>query len=121
MLFLIGNVSKKEFVTGVYQAVTTTPNTTYSPLRKDGAPTTATAGAAFPVNDWKTYPDGQGYLSNLVNPSPRLLNELAVLRQKHLQAVTDLLEAINNGALASYLGDQFKCPFDHPDAGAVTP
>ncbi len=110
MLFLIGNVSKSEFTKGLYKAVVTTPDTTYSPLEKNGTPTTATAGAAFPGNDWKSSPDGQGYLSKLVNPSPQLLNELAALRQKHLRAVADLLKAINNGDLWGYLGDQFKCP-----------
>ena len=110
MLFLIGNVSKSEFTKGLYKAVVTTPDTTYSPLEKNGTPTTATAGAAFPGNDWKSSPDGEGYLSNLRNPSPQLLNQLAALRQKHLRAVADLLKAINNGDLWSYLGDQFKCP-----------
>ncbi len=110
MLFLIGNVSKSEFTKGIYKAVATTPDTTYSPLDKNGTPTTATAGAAFPGNDWITSPSGQGYLSNLRNPSPQLLNELAALRQKHLRAVADLLRAINNADLWTYLGDQFKCP-----------
>jgi hypothetical protein len=109
MLFLIGAVSKKEFATGIYNAATTTPDMTYSPL-ENGAPTTATAGAAFPGNDWITSPNGQGYLSNLINPSPQLLNELAALRQKHLRAVADLLEAIKDGNVWSYLGDRFKCP-----------
>ncbi len=109
MLFLIGNVSTKEFIGGIYEAVATTPDTTYSPL-ENGTPTTATAGAAFPGNDWISSPSGEGYLSKLVNPSPQLLNELAALRQKHLQAVADLLQAINNGNLLMYLGDQFKCP-----------
>ncbi len=70
MLFLMGNVSKNEFASGIYKAVVTTPGTTYSPL-ENGTPTTATAGVAFPSNDWNTYPGGQGYLSNLVNSSPR--------------------------------------------------
>ncbi len=110
MLFLIGNVSKNEFTKGLYKAVVTTPDTTYAPLDKNGTPTTATAGAAFPGNDWKSSPRGEGYLSKLVNPSLQLLNQLAALRQKHLRAVADLLKAINNGDLWSYLGDQFKCP-----------
>ncbi len=110
MLFLIGNVSKAEFTKGLYKAVVTTPDTTYSPIEKNGTPTTATAGAAFPGNDWKSSPSGEGYLSKLINPSPQLLNQLAALRQKHLRAVADLLKAINNGDLWGYLGDQFKCP-----------
>ncbi len=110
MLFLIGNVSKAEFTKGLYRAVATTPDTTYALLDKNGTPTTATEGAAFPGNDWKSSPRGEGYLSKLVNPSPQLLNQLAALRQKHLRAVADLLQAINNGDLLIYLGDQFKCP-----------
>jgi hypothetical protein len=109
MLFLIGAVSKKEFETGLYEAATTTPNATYSPI-ENGKPTTATAGAAFPGNNWKTSPNGQGYLSHLVNASSALLNELAALRQKHLHAVSDLLHAINDNTVARYLGDEFKCP-----------
>jgi hypothetical protein len=109
MLFLIGDVSKKEFVTGLYKAATTTPDATYSPL-ENGTPTTATAGEAFPGNDWKSDPGGQGYLKHLRSPSPQLLNELAALRQRHLRAVADLLHAINNGDVWSYLGDHFTCP-----------
>ena len=41
MLFLIGSVSPSEFTSGIYQAVVTTPGTTYSPLT-NGTPTTAT-------------------------------------------------------------------------------
>ncbi len=110
MLFLIGNVSTKRFTSGIYEAVVTTPGTTYSPLGNNGTPTTATAGAAFPGNNWTTSPSGQGYLSNLFNPSPSLLFELAALRQKHLQAVKDLLQAINDNNVGPYLSDQFKCP-----------
>lgn len=110
MLFLIGNVSTQEFINGIFKAAATTPDTTYSPLGKGGKPTTATAGAAFPGNDWIASPDGQGYLSNLGNPSPTLLKELAALRQKHLQAVANLLNAINNGNVGHYLNNQFKCP-----------
>jgi hypothetical protein len=109
MLFLIGNVSTSEFTSGIFKAVVTTPGAKYSPL-ENGTPTTATAGAAFPGNDWTSSPGGEGYLSNLVNPSPSLLKELAALRQKHLQAVRDLLQAINDRDVGRYLGDQFKCP-----------
>ncbi len=109
MLFLIGNVSTNEFTSGIYKAVVTSPGTTYSPL-ENGTPTTATAGAAFPGNDWTSSPSGQGYLSNLFSPSPSLLNELAALRQKHLQAVKDLLQAIKDSNVGRYLSDQFKCP-----------
>lgn len=109
MLFLIGNVSTSEFTSGIYKAVVTTPGAMYSPL-VNGAPSTATSGAAFPGNDWTSSPNGQGYLSNLVNPSQQLLYQLAALRRTHLQAVAMLLQAINGGNVASYLGAQFKCP-----------
>ncbi|MBV9287896.1 MAG: hypothetical protein JO288_08740, partial [Hyphomicrobiales bacterium] len=59
---------------------------------------------------WTTSPGGQGYLSNLVNPSPALLRQLAALRQKHLRAVKDLLHAIKDGDVGRYLGERFKCP-----------
>ncbi len=110
MLFLIGDVSTMEFENGLYQAAKTTPGATYSPLLKNGKPTTATAGAAFPGNDWVASPKGEGYLSNLVNPSPQLLSGLAHLRQQHLQAVSNLLSAINTGNVTHYLNNQFKCP-----------
>jgi hypothetical protein len=110
MLFLIGNVSKKEFVTGLSTAAATTPGATYSPLEKNGTPTTSTAGEAFPGNDWRTSPGGAGYLSHLANPSPQLLNQLDALRHTHLRAVADLLRAINDGDVSGFLGEQFKCP-----------
>jgi len=110
MLFLIGNVPTQEFVKGIFQAAATTPDTSYSPLTRNDKPTTATAGVAFPGNDWIASPDGQGYLANLGNPSAQLLKELAALRQKHLQAVTNLLKAINNGNVAHYLNNDFRCP-----------
>jgi hypothetical protein len=110
MLFLIGDVSTEEFVNGLYAAASTTEGATYSPVTRNGTPTFATAGAAFPGNDWIAYPGGEGYLENLVNPSPQLLRALAALRQRHLRAVADLLQAINNGNVSGYLGKQFACP-----------
>jgi hypothetical protein len=109
MLFLISDVSAQQFTTGIFQAAKTTPDTEYSPF-KNGQPATATAGVAFPGNDWIASPTGQGYLSNLVNPSPELLKTLAALRQKHLQAVTNLLNAIDKGNVRNYLSNQFRCP-----------
>jgi hypothetical protein len=109
MLFLIGDVSTTEFENGLSEAARTTPNATYSPIGRNG-PTTATGGAAFPGNDWVASPNGEGYLSNLVNPSPQLLSALARLRQQHLQAVANLLNAINKGNVSFYLNDQFQCP-----------
>jgi hypothetical protein len=110
MLFLIGDVSTAEFTTGLFKAASTTPDATYSPLDKNGKPTVATAGAAFPGNDWISFPNGDQYLANLVNPSPQLLSDLAALRTQHLQAVTNLLRAINKGNVSHYLNDQFTCP-----------
>jgi hypothetical protein len=110
MLFLIGSVPKQEFIQGLSTAASTTPNAVYSPLARNGKPATAKAGAAFPGNDWIAFPGGDGYLTNLGNASPQLLDSLANLRQQHLQAVTNLLKAIDKGNVALYLNNQFKCP-----------
>jgi hypothetical protein len=110
MLFLIGDVTTSEFITGLFKAAITTPGATYSPLGANGQPTIATAGAAFPGNDWIQFPGGDQYLSNLVNPSSRLLRALAVLRNRHLQAVENLLKAISQGNVSHYLNNQFTCP-----------
>jgi hypothetical protein len=109
MLFLIGDVPTSEFVNGLFRAAITTPNAAYWPIDRNG-PTVATAGAAFPGNDWIAYPGGDQYLSNLVNPSRWLLRELAALRMQHLQAVADLLKAIKQGNVSQYLNSQFTCP-----------
>jgi hypothetical protein len=110
MLFLIGSVPKQEFIQGLYTAAATTQNATYFPIAGNGNPATAKAGAAFPGNDWIAFPGGDGYLTNLGHPSTQLLNSLANLRQQHLQAVTNLLNAIGKGNVSLYLNNQFKCP-----------
>jgi hypothetical protein len=110
MLFLIGSVPKQEFIQGLSKAASTAPNMTYSPIAQNGNPTTAKAGVAFPGNDWILFPGGDGYLSNLGNASPQLLNDLAALRQQHLQAVKNLLAAIDKGNIGVYLNNQFRCP-----------
>jgi len=110
MLFLIGSVPKQEFIQGLFRAASNAPNMTYSPLANNGKPTTAKAGAAFPGNDWIASPGGDGYLANIGNSSPQLLNDLAALRQQHLQAVITLLSAIDKGNVGLYLNNQFKCP-----------
>ncbi len=110
MLFLIGDVSNSEFENGLAQAARTTPGALYLPLDRNGNPTTATGGAAFPGNDWVAFPGGDGYLSNLGNPSTQLLSELNSLRQEHLQAVANLLSAIDSGNVGNYLNFQFRCP-----------
>ena len=81
----------------------------YSPLKNNGAPTTARAGVAFPENDWLTFPAGDQYLAN-VGPFARLRRELAALRERHLGAVARLLEAIEEGRVAKYIATQFTCP-----------
>lgn len=110
MLFLIGDVSTQEFTQGLFKAASTTPDAKYRPLDNNGNPTTATAGAAFPFNDWVMSPNGDGYLTNLGNASPQLLNALSALRQKHLAAVSKLLSAIDQGHVERYLTSQFTCP-----------
>jgi hypothetical protein len=110
MLFLKPATTKQEFITGLSTAASTTPDATYVTLNNHQQPTTAKAGIAFPGNDWIAFPDGDQYLANLGNPSPQLLNELAALRQRHLQAVANLLDAIEKGKVSVYLNNQFRCP-----------
>jgi hypothetical protein len=110
MLFLQPAASKNRFIAGLSAAANTTPGAVYFPLKKNGEPTTARAGIAFPENDWIAFPQGEEYLSRLGTPSAQLLTDLAVLRQAHLDAVADLVQAIRSGTLSQYLGPQFRCP-----------
>ena len=110
MLFLIGSVPKPKFIEGLSKAASTMPNMAYSPIADNGRPTTGTAGVAFPGNDWIEYPGGDGYLVNLGNISHQVRHELEILRQKHLKATTNLLNAIDAGNVELYLRSQFRCP-----------
>jgi len=104
-------VTKQEFITGLSTAARTTPlDATYVTLNNNEQPTTAKAGIAFPGNDWIAFPDGDQYLAKVGNLSPQLLNKLADLREQHLQAVANLLDAIEKGKVSLYLNKQFKCP-----------
>ena len=109
MLFLQPAVTKRRFISGLAAAVETEPRATYFPLKNNGAPTTARAGIAFPGNDWLSFPDGDEYLAN-IGGTPQLVNELAALRQKHLTAVRNLLEAIIENRVEAYLDHGFRCP-----------
>ena len=111
MLFLQPAVTKRRFITGLAAAVETEPEpgATYFPLNNNGAPTTARAGIAFPGNDWLAFPGGDQYLAN-IGGTPALLDELAVLRQKHLTAVGNLLQAIASNRVDQYLDRRFSCP-----------
>ena len=110
MLFLKPATTKQEFITGLSTAGGTTPGATYVTLNNHGQPTTAKAGIAFPGNDWIAFPNGDQYLAKLGNPSPQLLSQLAGLRQRHLQAVANLVDAIEKGKVTLYLNNQFRCP-----------
>ena len=110
MLFLKPAAAKRRFITGLSTAASTTAGATYVTLNNNGEPTTAKAGIAFPGNDWIAFPNGDQYLTNLPNPSPQLLLELAALRQQHLQAVASLLQAIEKGKVRQYVDHQFSCP-----------
>ena len=110
MLFLKPAATKQEFITGLSTAANTTPGATYVTINNHGQPTTAKAGIAFPGNDWIAFPDGDQYLAQLGNPSSQLLSQLAGLRQRHLQAVANLLDAIEKGKVTLYLNNQFRCP-----------
>jgi hypothetical protein len=109
MLFLQPAVTKRRFISGLAAAAATEPGAEYFPLKNNGAPTTARAGIAFPVNDWLIFPNGDQYLAN-IDGTPQLLNELAVLRQKHLTAVANLLHAISENRVEAYLDHGFSCP-----------
>ena len=109
MLFLQPAASKHRFVSGLSTAVKDEPRASYSPRKNNGAPTTARAGVAFPVNDWLEFEDGEQYLAN-IGGSAQLVTELAALRQQHLAAVASLLEAIQDGRVEQYLATQFTCP-----------
>ena len=110
MLFLKPAASKNRFIAGLSAAASTTPGAVYFPLKNNGAPTTTRAGIAFPGNDWIAFPGGDEYLSRLGTPSAELLADLAALRQAHLAAVADLVQAIRTGTLTQYIGAQFRCP-----------
>jgi hypothetical protein len=110
MLFLKPATTKQQFITGLSTAANTTQGATYVTLNNHGQPTTAKAGIAFPGNDWIAFPNGDQYLTKLGNASPQLLSELAALRQRHLQAVANLLDAIEKGKVNLYLNNQFRCP-----------
>jgi hypothetical protein len=105
MLFLQPAVSRNRFVSGLSTAAADVPRATYFPLKNNGTPT----GIAFPGNDWLSFPNGDQYLAN-IGGTPELLNELAELRQQHLVAVANLLEAIADNRVERYLGHQFRCP-----------
>ena len=110
MLFLKPAASKNRFIAGLFEAADTTEGASYFPLKNNGQPTTLRAGISFPGNDWVTFPEGDEYLSRLGTPSSQLLTDLASLRQAHLDAVDDLVQAIRNNRLSHYLGSQFACP-----------
>jgi hypothetical protein len=109
MLFLQPDVTTRQFVTGLATAARRARGAEYVTVNKHGRPTTATAGVAFPGNDWLAFPNGDQYLSHLVNPAPQLLEELAALRRMHLNAVSDLVRAIDRGTVNTYLHRQLRC------------
>jgi hypothetical protein len=109
MLFLKPAASKHRFIAGLSSAAERA-GAVYFPLKNNGEPTTARAGIAFPGNDWIAFPLGDEYLSRLGMPSAELLADLAALRQAHLDAVADLVDAIRTGQLSQYLGAGFTCP-----------
>jgi hypothetical protein len=110
MLFLQPAASKNQFIAGLSAAARTwdDPPASYSPLKNNGTPTTARAGVAFPVNDWLASPNGEQYLA-IVGGSAQLRSELAALRQQHLAAVFDLLDAIEDDRVEKHFAS-FRCP-----------
>jgi hypothetical protein len=113
MLFLKPATTKQQFITGLSTAASTTQGATYVTLNNHGQPTTAKAGISFPGNDWIAFPNGDQYLAKLGSASPQLLSALAAIRQRHLRAVADLVDAIQKGKLDLYLNNQFRCAASH--------
>ena len=109
MLFLQPAATKRRFITGLAAAVAAEPRASYIPLKNNGAPTTARAGIAFPGNDWLAFPNGDHYLAN-IGGTAQLVSELSALRQKHLAAVGNLLQAIAAHQVEAYLDHGFSCP-----------
>jgi len=109
MVFLQPAAPLEQFVRGLSRAARTWPGATYVTRNEQGRPTTATAGIAFPGNDWVAFPDGDQYLANLGTSSPQLLSALAALRQQHLRIVADLVDAIEADRLQRYLTHRFSC------------
>jgi len=109
MLFLKPATTKQQFITGLSAAASATSGATYVTLNNNGQPATSKAGISFPENDWIAFPGGDQYLAKLNNPSSQLLSQLATLRQRHLQAVADLLDAIQRDRVSVYLNHQFRC------------
>jgi len=108
MLFLQPAVSKRQFINGMFAAVSAFPGAEYLPFNPGGHPTTAKAGVGFRGNDWIAQPDGDGYLVNVAqDPFADLgaLPNLGELRALHLQAVDDLNQAILLGDI-----DDLMCP-----------
>ena len=108
MLFLKPAASKHRLASGLFEAVETEPRATYSPLKNNDTPTTARAGVAFPGNDWLALPNGDDYLVN-IGDSSQLRDDLALLRQRHLDDVALLLDAIANNRVEAFLGAGFSC------------
>jgi hypothetical protein len=110
MLFLQPAVSKNQFVAGLFAAANSSPEMpTYSPTKPNGQPTTARAGIAFPENDWVAFPGGDQYLAT-VGGSAQLVADLAEMRDLHLTAVENLVEAIDQNDVEAYLDTGFSCP-----------
>jgi hypothetical protein len=110
MLFLKPATSKQKLIAGLSAAVSATPEATYVTRNNNGRPTTDKAGIAFPGNDWIAFPEGDQYLSQLGNRSSDALSALADIRGLHLQAVEDLVTAIESGNLSAYLSGGSMCP-----------
>ena len=109
MLFLQPAVSKQRFISGLSAAVQADLRARYFPLKNNVTPTTARAGIAF---SWQRLAGLSGrnqYLAN-VGGTSQLLDELVVLRQKHLTAVANLLQAIARNRVDAYLDHGFRCP-----------
>ena len=109
MLFLIGDVPTSEFIEGLFKAARTTPGLPLYPSAGMASPPWPPPAPLFPETIGPPLPTVR-VISRPVNPSQKLLNRARELRQKHLEAVANLLRAIDKGNVEFYLKSQFTCP-----------
>jgi hypothetical protein len=99
-------VPDEQFIAGYVQAAAEA-GVEYTPI-VNGQPSLFQGGAAFPGNNWRTKPNGEGYLARIPAQSHAALGKI---RQFHLGATRDVLKRLEHGTDKQALQDvtQFKC------------
>ena len=109
-LSLQSDVPDAEFIAGYVQAADEF-GVEYTPI-VNGQPSLFQGGAAFPGNNWRTKPNGEGYLARIPAQSHAALGQI---RDFHLRVTRDVLKKLKEGD-DHHDGDkavrevtQFKC------------